>query len=342
MATERVVIGMLHPALTRRCFLRAVGAGALAMSARPAWAQAKGYWAHGASVDHHNIPVYVGLAKGMWKEEGVELVSRVFEGGGPMVQAMVAGQLPIGTGGISTLVNARAGGLKVKYIATVEGMPTGWGIVAIDPALKSVKDLKGKKVAVNEGSVSQFFLNVVLKENGLTQKDVEIVNMKQGDAGAAFVAEKADAAVTWEPWLTKSKAAPHGQILIDSSKFPGLITDVLIFPRTVIEKRGKEIQGLVNAWNKAVAYYEKNKTESLDIMSKGLGDWLKDPKVFAETLGGVKFYNKEGNAKFFGTAQKPGDIYKVVQNALDVWGGFGRLQAKGATAKDLVNHSFVK
>ncbi len=45
--------------------------------------------------------------------------------------------------------------------------------------------------------------------------------------------------------------------------------------------------------------------------------------------------------KFFGTAQKPGDLYKVVQNALDIWGGFGKLQGKFAP-KDLVNHSFVK
>jgi NitT/TauT family transport system substrate-binding protein len=183
---------------------------------------------------------------------------------------------------------------------------------------------------------------VILKDSGMSQKDIEVVNMKQGDAGAAFVAEKVDAAVTWEPWLTKSKNAPHGQILVDSSKTPGLISDVLIFPREVIAKRGKEIQGVVNAWNKAVAYYEKNKPESLEIMSKGLGDWLKDPKVFAETLDGVKFYNRDGNVKFFGTAAKPGDINKVVQNALDIWASFGKLQAKGVTAKDLVNHSFVK
>ena len=72
-----------------------------------------------------------------------------------------------------------------------------------------------------------------------------------------------------------------------------------------------------------------------------MGDWLKDPKVFADVLGGVKFYNQRANVKFFGTAQKPGDIYKVVQNALDIWGGFGKLQVK-VTPKDLVNHSFVK
>jgi NitT/TauT family transport system substrate-binding protein len=109
----------------------------------------------------------------------------------------------------------------------------------------------------------------------------------------------------------------------------------------VIEKRAKEIQGVANAWNKAVAYWEKNPAESNEIMAKAVGDWLKDPKVFADVLTGVKFYNQAGNVKFFGSAQKPGDLYKVVQNALDIWGGFGKLQGK-FTPKDLVNHSFVK
>ena len=207
--------------------------------------------------------------------------------------------------------------------------------------IKSVKDLKGKKVAFAEGSVSQFFLNVLLKESGLSQKDIDAVNMKPGDAGAAFVAEKVDAAVTWEPWVTKSKGTAHGHVLVDSSKTPGLITDVLIFRRDVIAKRPKDIQGVVHAWNKAVAYWEKNPAEANEIMAKGLGDWLKDPKVFAETLSGVRFYNREANVKFVGTAQQPGDMYKVVQNAIDIWAGFGRLQTK-VTAKDLVNHSFVK
>ena len=45
--------------------------------------------------------------------------------------------------------------------------------------------------------------------------------MTAADAGAAFVAERVDAAVTWEPWLTRGRQAPHGHLLIDSSKHPG-------------------------------------------------------------------------------------------------------------------------
>ena len=241
---------------------------------------------------------------------------------------------------IDTMVLYLKTGKEFQYVLALDDSAGGDGLVARKD-IKSIKDLKGKKVAFAEGSVSQFFLNVLLKDAGLNQKDIEAVNMKPEDAGAAFVAEKVDAAVTWEPWLSKGKAAPHGQLLVDSSKTPGLITDVLIFRRDVIAKRGKEIQGVVNAWNKAVAYWEKNPPEGNEIMAKGVGDWLKDPKVFAYVLTGVKFYNKAGNVKFFGTAQKPGDMYKVVQNAIDIWGSFDKPQVK-VSPKELINHSFVK
>lgn len=285
-------------------------------------------------------PLFIAKEKGFFKEEKVDVELVNIEDPKEGFFAMAAGRLDGVVSTIDTMTLYLKTGKEFQYVLALDDSAGGDGIVA-RKEIKSIKDLKGKKVAVNEGSVSQFFLNVLLKEAGMTQKDLDVVNMKQGDAGAAFVAEKVDAAVTWEPWLSKGKTAPHGQILVDSSKTPGLITDVLIFRRDVIEKRSKEIQGVVNAWNKAVAFWEKNQAEGNEIMAKGVGDWLKDPKVFAEVLSGVKFYNREANVKFFGTPQKPGDLYKVVQNAVDIWGGFGKLQTK-LSPKDLINHSYVK
>jgi NitT/TauT family transport system substrate-binding protein len=285
-------------------------------------------------------PLFIAKEKGYFKEEGVDVDLVNIEDPKEGFFAMAAGRLDGVVSTIDTMLLYLKTGQEYQYVLALDDSAGGDGIVARNE-IKSVKDLKGKKVAVNEGSVSQFFLNVLLRENGLAQKDLDIVNMKQGDAGAAFVAEKVDAAVTWEPWLTKSKNTKFGHILVDSSKTPGLITDVLIFPRAVIAKRGKEIQGVANAWNKAVAYWQQHPQESNEIMAKGLGDWLKDPKVFAETLSGVKFYDRAGNVKFFGTAQKPGGLSTVVQNAIDIWGGFGKLQAK-VMPKDLINYGFVK
>src|SRR5205807_10647315 len=114
-----------------------------------------------------------------------------------------------------------------KYVAAIDDSNGGDGIVATRD-IKSIKDLKGRKVAVNEGSVSQFYLNVLLAKAGLKETDLQTVNMTAGDAGGAFVAKRVDAAVTWEPWLSKGKATDHGHLLVDSSTTPGLITDAII------------------------------------------------------------------------------------------------------------------
>jgi NitT/TauT family transport system substrate-binding protein len=231
-------------------------------------------------------------------------------------------------------------GKELQYVLALDDSAGGDGILA-RKEIKSVRDLRGKRVAVQEGSVSQFFLNVVLREAGLSEKDVQVVNMKPGDAGAAFVAGRVDAAVTWEPWLSSGKAAPHGHMLVDSSETPGLITDVLVFRRDVIEKRPREIQSVVDAWNKAVAYWERNPAESNEIMARAVGGWLKDPRLFADVLTGVRFYNQPANVRFFGTPQNPGALYRVIQNAIDITGASGQLRGK-FMAGDLVNHSFVK
>jgi NitT/TauT family transport system substrate-binding protein len=285
-------------------------------------------------------PLFIAKEKGFFKEEKVDVELVNIEDPKEGFVALAAGRLDGVVSTIDTMVLYLKKPNEYQYVLALDDSTGGDGIVA-RKEIQSIKDLKGKKVAVNEGSVSQFFLNVVLKDNGMTQKDVEVVNMKQGDAGAAFVAEKVDAAVTWEPWLSKGKAAPHGKILIDSKQTPGLITDVLIFPRTVIQKRTREIQGVVNAWNKAVAFWQKNPDEGNKIMAAGVGDWLKDPKVFAEVLTGVKFYDQADNKKFFGASAKPGDLAKVVQNALDIWGSFDKVQVK-TTPKELINYSFIK
>ena len=213
----------------------------------------------------------------------------------------------------------------------------GDGIIAKD-SIKSIPDLRGMKVAYNEGSVSHFFLSVLLRENGMTEKDIQGVNMRQDDAGAAFMSHRVDAAVTWEPWLTKAKNAPGGHILVDSSRTPGLIMDVLLFRREVIKSRPDAIRAVIKGWYRAVDYWKKNPDESTALMAKEVGDWLKDVKTFRETLGGVRYYDQAINEQYFAPG---GQIYVTAQKALEIWTALGHSPLAGA-ATDLVEPQFVR
>ena len=209
--------------------------------------------------------------------------------------------------------------------------------MAVD-TITSIKDLRGKRVAYNKGSVSHFFLSVLLRQNGLTEKDIQSIQMQQDDAGAAFVAHKVDAAVTWEPWLSRAKQTPGGRILVDSSSTPGLIVDILLFRSDVIKNHPDAVKAAVQGWFKAVDYWKHNPDESDLLMAKAVGGWLKDVKTFRETLDGVRFYDEAINQQYFVPG---GTIYVTAQNAIDIWRSFGMIRGSVAAA-DLVDPEFIK
>jgi NitT/TauT family transport system substrate-binding protein len=212
-------------------------------------------------------PLFLAQQKGYFRAEKAEVQLIRMEDPKESFAAMAAGRLDGIVSTIDTMIPHLKTGREFQYVLALDDSAGGDGIVA-RKEIKSVRDLRGRRVAVQEGSVSQFFLNVLLRDAGLSEKDVQVVNMKPGDAGAAFAARRVDAAVTWEPWLSTGRTAPHGHMLVDSSQTPGLISDVLVFRRDVVERRPREIQGVVDAWNKAVAYWEKNPAESNEIMAR--------------------------------------------------------------------------
>ena len=239
--------------------------------------------------------------------------------------ALAAGQIDIAVTTVDTMLNFLNEDQSYVYLFAIDDSKGGDGIVA-NKEIASVADLKGKSVAYAEGSVSQFYLGVVLKEAGLSIKDVETQNMTAGDAGAAFVAERVDAAVTWEPWLTRGRQAPHGHVLVDSSTSPGLITDMAITTPEKLEARKDDFKALYRAWVKAVEFQKTNEKEADEIMARGVGGWLEDPAVFAETRAGIVYYDDAMNQDFMGTEQAPGGITATIENALELGREIGQFE----------------
>ena len=273
----------------------AVIAGAAILSMAPAEAASKLTVAHSTWVGYG--PLYIARDKGFFADEGLDVDLTIMEDVKTRMPALAAGRIDIAVTTIDTVLGFTTPGHPLAYLFALDDSRGGDGIVA-DKEIKSVADLKGKKIAYTEGSVSQFFLSVLLKKAGLTLKDVDSMNMTAGDAGAAFVAGRVDAAVTWEPWLSRGKATEHGAVLVDSSSTPGLITDIAVTTQKMLGERKADMQAFYRAWTKAVEWQKSHEAEADEIMAKGVGGWLKDPAVFAETRAGIVFYDGEMNAKF--------------------------------------------
>jgi NitT/TauT family transport system substrate-binding protein len=226
--------------------------------------------------------------------------------------------------------------IPVKQVLALDDSHGGDGIVA-KKEIKTIKDLKGKTVAAQLGAgASYFWLNYVLKQNGMKLADLKAVDMKAGDAGSAFVAGKIDAAVTWEPWLSRAKDTPFGHVLLSSDKTPGIIVDSLAFKPEFIKKRGADVKKIIAGWFEAVEFAAKNPVEADAVMAKFTGQ---KPEEFTKEKTGVRFYGVKENKEYFGTAQKPGPLYQVTQRAADLWFELKLIKTKPKAA-DLIDGAF--
>jgi NitT/TauT family transport system substrate-binding protein len=284
-------------------------------------------------------PFYIARDKGFFKEEGVDVELVIMEDTPMKMGALMAGQLDLVASTVDEFPIYMKPGIGLRYVMAVDNSKGGDGIVATKD-ITTVEGLKGKKVAFEQGSVSQFFLNALLKDAGLSQSDIEPVNMAATDAGVAFAAGQVDAAVTWEPALSQGAKAENGHILLTSADKPGLITDIVAATDATLKEKSEDVKAFVRAWYRALDFIKSNPDEANVIMAQGVGGWLNDPKVFAETLTGIEYLDKEKNLAFFGTPEAPGQLTQTLGTALEVWKGFDRIQVDVKPA-DMIDYSFI-
>ena len=260
-------------------------------------------------------PLYLAKEKGLFKKYGLENVEILkIDDAAARKTSMEAGRIEGYASSVDNWALDSANGVKGKIVMAFDESAGGDGIVAKND-IKTLADLKGKSVAAQPGMPGQFFLFHMLKKSGLSSKDLKLVDMDSDKAGAAFAAGKLDAAVTWEPWLSKSSTA-GGHVLVSTKDNRGLIVDVLVVSPDVLAKRSKDVEALTKAWFEALEYWKQNKEESNGIMSKALG---LPKEEFAAMCEGVNFFDLKGNKDYFGTTDKKGKIYEVFDSAGSLW-----------------------
>ncbi|MDX3925779.1 MAG: ABC transporter substrate-binding protein [Shinella sp.] len=284
-------------------------------------------------------PLFLARDMGYFKEGGLDVTLEIIEESSLYMAAVAAGELDGNASTIDEIMKYRSSDVCFKSVYALDDSHGGDGVLA-PKEVKSLADIKGMEVAMNEGSVSQFWFNILLKQAGLTEADVKITNMTADDAAAAFMADRIPVAVTWEPHLTLAKQADKGQVLTDSSKTPGAIVDVVALSCDYIEKNPKDVEALVKGLYKANVFIKENQEKAYEVMAKGVGGWLKDPKEFAASAAGVNFYGKERNAEFFAGGDD-GEAGKLIKLGGEIWGGFGKLKMDIKYA-DLVDTSFLE
>jgi sulfonate transport system substrate-binding protein len=141
-----------------------------------------------------------------------------FPSGPPLLEALNVGAVDFGVTGETPPIFAQAAGAPLVYLAYDPPAPQGEAIlVPKDSPLKSVADLRGKKVALNKGSNVHYLLVKALEKAGLKYTDIQPAFLAPSDALAAFTRGSVDAWVIWDPYEAAAEASTGARVLADGT-----------------------------------------------------------------------------------------------------------------------------
>jgi len=143
--------------------------------------------------------------------------------------------------------------------------------------------------------------------------------MEADQAGSAFISGSVDAAVTWEPWLTKATQMQDGsgKILMTSKDKPGLIADIFTVRNDYLKAHPEVVEAFMKGWFKAVEYWKQNPKESNLIMANALKIEIDE---FTTMLEGVKYSDLEANKAFFNRgADNRSAFINLLEKAGRIW-----------------------
>ena len=242
---------------------------------------------------------YVAEQKGFFKKNGADVKLVWFANYTDSIAALSSGQLDANSQTWSDTLGPLAKGLPLKAIL-VNDNSAGNDALMVSPKITSFAQLKGKKVALEQYSVSHFVLATALAKNGMKLGDVKIVNLSAGDAAAAFISGKVEAAVLWNPWVNQIEKSGKGKALFTSKDMPGLVPDLLVAQDKAIQTKRKELVGMIKAWFETEKFIREQPAEAAKIMAKVVS---MSPEEYAVFLPGTKFFDATANTLAFDVKQ---------------------------------------
>jgi NitT/TauT family transport system substrate-binding protein len=241
------------------------------------------------------FPWQVAQEKGIFKTADAPVSLKWFDGYLESISTLTAGQIDANSQTLGDTVSSIVGGAD-QVVVLVNDNSTGNDKVIVREGIKTVADLKGKKVAAEEGTVDHFLLLLGLEKAGMTAQDIQFVPLETGKAAAAFVAGQVDACAVFAPFTTQALKLKGSRELFSSKDFPGAISDHLVMNRKFVYEHPEQVQALVDAWFATLDYIQANQTQAYDIMAKRAGVSLEEYMQYAD---GTRLFTLEENLQAF-------------------------------------------
>ncbi|KAB2919210.1 MAG: ABC transporter permease [Hyphomicrobiaceae bacterium] len=314
-----------------RSLLRAAVAAAVVGLAAPATAQETKVGI-GISGWTGFAPLTLANAAGIFKKNGLDVTIKKIPQKDRHL-AIASGDIQCAATTVETWIVWNASGVATKQIFQLDKSYGADGM-AVRNNIASIKDLKGKTVAASApGTAPYFTLAWFLKKNGLSVKDVTVVNLEPAAAAQAFVAGQNDAAMTYEPYLSTVRAAPDkGKIIATTLDYP-MVMDTFGCTPKFLADNPKAAKALTDSYFQALDMIAKEKAKAYEIMG---ADVKQTGEQFGNSAKFLRWQDKAANQKFFA-----GELQAFSKEAADLLLEVGIIK-QIPKIDDIIDTSFIK
>jgi NitT/TauT family transport system substrate-binding protein len=217
-------------------------------------------------------PIYCAATNGYYKKYGADVKLVTFSDNSLMSGALEGGEIEASTLTYDQVIMASAKGWQLKVVMPLDYSVGGDAIVA-SGTVQKILDLKGRKVAFQSLSPSDFLLGYALSQAGLSEKDVRAVNSTPEGVVAIMAAGAVDAGVTYQPSVSailKLGGGKQYHVLLSSREARGMITDVLVVKESTIARSPKFVEALVRGTLDGLAFMQREPAKAATIIGKTL------------------------------------------------------------------------
>jgi NitT/TauT family transport system substrate-binding protein len=242
-------------------------------------------------------PLTLAKEAGLFKKHGLDVTIRKIPQKDRHL-AVASGDIQCAATTVETWVVWNANGVATTQIFQLDKSYGADGMV-VKPHITKITDLKGKTVAASApGTAPYFTLAWMLKKNGLSVKDVKVVNLEPQAAANAMIAgtDGIDAAMTYEPYLGAVRAKPEaGKIIATTLDYPMVMDTFGCTPKFLAENP-KAAKALADGYFDAVAMIKADPKKSFEIMG---ADVKQTAEAFEKSQAYLRWQDREANQKFF-------------------------------------------
>ena len=240
-------------------------------------------------------PLSLAEKAGLFKKHGVDATIKFIPQKDRHL-AIASGDVPCAATTVETWIIWNANGVATKQVVQLDKSYGADGMV-VRKDVGKIADLRGKTIAASApGTAPYFTLAWFLKKNGLSVKDVKVVNLEPGPAAQAFIAGQNDAAMTYEPYLSSVREKPEaGKIIATTLDYP-MVMDTFGCTPKFIQEQPKLVQAMVDGYFDALQMIKQEPKKSFEIMGavvKQTGD------QFEKSQSYLRWQDREANKKFF-------------------------------------------